>query len=106
MASCSADNTVKMWDLRKIMKDCNFQTFQFPDSEVLPQSVTFDYSGIYLACAGDHIRIFLAKTLEQVVLFQGHTSTSTCVQFGPDARWIASTSMDRTVKFWGFDGQE
>ena len=98
MASSSEDNSLKMWDLRKL-KD--FQTYQFPDSEVMPQCVNFDFSGVYLLAAGDHLRVFTAKSLEQVALYTGHTGPSTFAKFGPDATWIASTSMDRTLKFWG-----
>ena len=53
MASASADNTLKMWDLRKL-KD--LMTYQFPESDIVPQSINFDYSGVYLIAAGDHIR--------------------------------------------------
>ena len=57
MGSCGADNTVKVWDLRKIAKaSCELQSYKLPDSEVMPEKVVFDHSGIYLACAGDHTR--------------------------------------------------
>jgi len=102
MASASADNTLKMWDLRKL-KD--LMTFQFPESDVVPQSVNFDYSGVYLICAGDHIRTFVTKSLEQIGVYTAHTGVSTCAKFGPDATWFASTSMDRSLKFWGLKEQ-
>jgi pre-mRNA-processing factor 19 len=98
MASASGDNSLKMWDLRRLKE---FQSYQFPDSEVVPQSVNFDYSGVYLLCAGDHLRVLVTKSLEQIGLYAGHAGVSTCAKFGPDAHWFASTSMDRTLKFWG-----
>jgi len=102
MASASADNSLKMWDLRKL-KDFStpLQSFQFPESDVSPQSVNFDHSGVFLVCAGDHIRVFVSKSLEQIGLYTGHTGVSTAAKFGPDSLWFASTSMDRTLKFWG-----
>jgi pre-mRNA-processing factor 19 len=102
MASASADNTLKMWDLRKL-KD--LMTYQFPESDVVPQSVNFDYSGVYLIAAGDHIRTFVTKSLEQIGVYTAHTGVSTCAKFGTDATWFASTSMDRSLKFWGLKEQ-
>jgi pre-mRNA-processing factor 19 len=95
-----------MWDLRKIAKnDCNLQTYKLPESSVAPEKVIFDHSGIYLACAGDHVRVFVAKFLKPIVTLQGHTGVSTDVKFGPDSKFLASTSMDRTLRFWGLGSE-
>ena len=60
MGSCGSDNVVKMWDLRKIAKsEGEMQSFKLPDSDITPEKVVFDHSGIYLACAGDHVRFVM-----------------------------------------------
>mmetsp|Transcript_20728 Transcript_20728/g.58334 ORF Transcript_20728/g.58334 Transcript_20728/m.58334 type:complete len:484 (+) Transcript_20728:188-1639(+) len=98
MASASADNTVKMWDLRKL-KD--FATATLTDSDNTPQRVTFDHSGVYLAVAGQDVRVFVAKTLKDVAVYNAHKALVSDVAFGPDARWLVSTSMDRSLKIFG-----
>ena len=46
-------------------------------------------------------RIFVAKTFEEVAHYPGHSNLVTDVKFGPDALWLASTSMDASLKIWG-----
>ena len=48
-------------------------------------------------------RVFVAKTLKPVVTLSGHAGASTDVKFGPDSQFLATTSMDRTLRFWGLD---
>jgi len=95
MATASSDSTVKLWDLRKL-KD--LKTFQLPDGSAA--KVSFDYSGVYLASAGENIRVFSAKNLETVHVYEAHTSRVTDVKFSRDAKSFFSTSMDRTLKIW------
>jgi len=97
LASSAQDNALKLWDLRGPK---NINTMQM-DSHVL--SLDFDYSGKYLAAAiGREIRTFTSKPPnDHVVTLDDHTSDVTCVKWGKDAQFLVSTSMDRTLKFWG-----
>ncbi len=54
MATASADNTVRLWDLRG-GKVLNFKTFEFENDYGL-KAVRFDHSGGYLAIAGKDVR--------------------------------------------------
>jgi pre-mRNA-processing factor 19 len=36
-------------------------------------------------------------------VFNDHTATATGVRFGRHAQWLASTSMDRTLKLYGIE---
>lgn len=48
-------------------------------------------------------RIYLCKQWQELCVFNDHTSLATGVRFGANADYLASTSMDRTVKFYGLD---
>jgi len=96
LASSAADNLLKLWDLRGPK---NINTLQM-DSNVL--SLDFDYSGKYLvAGTGSEIRIFTSKPTDHLKTLADHIAEVTCVRWGKDAQFMVSTSMDRTLKFWG-----
>ncbi len=44
--------------------------------------------------------VFVVKEWTQLAALGGHTGPVTCVKFGPDASFLASTSLDRSLKFW------
>jgi len=102
LASCSQDNSVKVWDLRG---PSNITTLNL---DVTPQAIHYDYSGVYLAVAsGREIGIFIetrqenVKDLQHIKTLDDHSDIVTDVKFGPDAQFLVSTSLDRTVKLWG-----
>jgi len=101
LASCSQDNSVKVWDLRG---PTNITTLNL---DVTPMSMHYDFSGVYLAvAAGREVRIFIetrdnnVRNLQHIKNLDDHTDTVTGVRFGPDAKFLVSTSMDKTVKLW------
>lgn len=96
LATGSADSTVKLWDLRKQ------QCFHTIDLEKNPANcVEFDYSGTYLAVgAGNSIRVYMGKTFTHVSNFNQHTDLVTDVKWGADAQFLASTSLDKSMKIW------
>jgi len=97
LATSAQDNLLKLWDLRGPK---NINTLQM-DSNVL--SLDFDYSGKYLvAGTGREIRLFTSKPPnDHLMTLDEHTADVTCVKWGKDAKFLVSTSMDRTLKFWG-----
>jgi pre-mRNA-processing factor 19 len=95
LASGGSDGTVRLWDLRKLK---NFKNLNMEGGGVV-SSVTFDHSGSYLACGGNDIRVFVVKQWEEIAAFKAHTSAVTGVRFGKHAQFLASTSMDRSLKF-------
>ena len=61
-----------------------------------------DYSGQYLACGGSKgIVVYESKTWGVVAtLANCHSNSVTGLRFGPDATFLASTSKDRSLKFF------
>ncbi|SBT34607.1 pre-mRNA-processing factor 19, putative (PRPF19) [Plasmodium ovale wallikeri] len=98
LASCSKDNTIKLWDLRKAL---SFQTIEL---EKTPNFITFDYSGKYLSvAAGNDINIYNFETKNEVTLvntLSSHTDTVTQTCFGSRTSYLLSSSIDKTVKLW------
>jgi len=103
LASCSEDNTIKEWDLRGPK---NITTLDF---DLTPAALQYDTSGLYLGVAvGHEIRIFNESKSKETNLremlhvksLDGHTDEVTDFKFGPDVKFIVSTSLDKNVKIW------
>lgn len=98
LATAAEDACVKLWDLRKLK---NFKTLQLDDGYEI-KDLCFDQSGTYLAVAGTDVRVYLCKQWQELKVFNDHTAMATGVRFGRHAQYIASTSMDRTLKLYGY----
>lgn len=84
---------VKIWDLRKL------KTLQTLDAAA--QSVSFDYTGAFLAAgAGKDVNVYHTKTWDVVATYKGHSGAVTGVAWAPNASYLTSTSMDRSLKFF------
>uniref|UniRef100_A0A8D8R9D0 Pre-mRNA-processing factor 19 n=1 Tax=Cacopsylla melanoneura TaxID=428564 RepID=A0A8D8R9D0_9HEMI len=96
LATAADENCVKLWDLRKLK---NFKTIQLdPGYEI--RDLCFDHSGTYMAVAGTDVRVFLCKQWQELANFNDHTAMVTGVRFGAHAHYLASSSMDRTLKLY------
>ncbi len=75
-----------------------------------PAACAFDYSGKYVAVAGADVRVFSVSGKQQqqqqqmvgqpLAVLTAHSAPVTDVKFGAHARHLASTSLDRTLKFF------
>ena len=65
-------------------------------------SVEFSLDGQYLAAAtkDGFIRLWQAKTAQQLQEWQAHQNNATAVSFSHDSRYLATGSWDGTVKLW------
>nr|CAG4644702.1 EOG090X0489 [Leptodora kindtii] len=99
LATAAEDSCVKLWDLRKLK---NFKTIQLDDGYEV-KDLCFDQSGTYLALAGTDVRVYLCKQWETLKTFNDHTALAMGVRFGNHAQYIASVSMDRTLKVYGLE---
>ena len=57
-----------------------------------------DQSATYLAVAGSDVRVYRCKEWTDVATFVDHSAAVTGVRFGPNATFLVTSSMDRTVK--------
>jgi WD40 repeat protein len=97
VASGSADNTVKLWDIS--MGIC-FLTLRGHTLDVY--SVAFSSDGKLLVSGSEDntVKVWDTKTGECVHTLSGHTSWVHGVAFSPDAKLIASVSGDNTCRLW------
>jgi len=96
LATAAEDACIKLWDLRKLK---NFKTLQLDEGYEI-KDLCFDQSGTYLAVAGTDIRVYICKLWQELKVFNDHTAMATGVRFGRNAQFIASASMDRTLKLY------
>lgn len=96
LATSADDSVVKLWDLRKLK---NFKTITLEDRFEV-KSLSFDQSGTYLAVGGSEVQIYLVKQWELLKTFAEHSGLVTGVKFGRHAQFVASTGMDRHLKFY------
>lgn len=97
LATSADDSVVKLWDLRKLK---NFKTIALDDRYEV-KSLCFDQSGTYLAVAGTDVRVYLCKQWQELKVFNDHTALATGVRFGQNGTFLASASMDRSLKVFG-----
>lgn len=97
MASAGEDGYARLWDLRKLT---NFDNL--PIGEGAASSVAFDFSGSYLAAGGKNCtKVFAVKTWGELATYDGYGGSVTGLKFGKSAGFLATCSMDRTVRFYG-----
>ncbi|UIZ28629.1 hypothetical protein KXD40_009411 [Peronospora effusa] len=106
LASGSEDGVLKLWDLRKAT---SFYELDLKKEEPKLKlgaihAISFDASGSYLAVASAQSVQVLAEVSkncwEVVKSFSDHKAAVTGVQFAQDSSFLASTSMDRSLKIY------
>ncbi len=80
----------------------------FPGSAAPVSSVAFSQDGRHLAAAGGDrvVRLWDARTRQELHTFRGHTDWVTSVAFSPDGHFVVSAGVDRAVKVWELGGGE
>ncbi|GKZ98611.1 hypothetical protein AnigIFM59636_004455, partial [Aspergillus niger] len=100
LASCSADETIRLWDLTasEITQNHNSDSFEPP-----PQIMTFSPDGLFLASGSYEspvVRIWnvtegtIAWTLDE------HSAAINSLAFSPDNRILATCSADNSACLW------
>jgi len=66
--------------------------------------VSWSRDGCLVACGGSPVvRVYDSKTRRLVHIFLGHTRPVTETAFSPDGNWLASSSLDGSVRLWNLE---
>jgi len=98
LASVSSWNgNIRFWNM-------NTQIEEFvlnDDNKTHIHSIDFSPDNRLLAVASsDNISLWDIKKRKKIYVFKGHTSTVNNVKFSPNGRWIASASLDQSIRIW------
>jgi WD40 repeat protein len=100
LASASADNTIKLWNL-----DTKKEITILTRHRAAVNSVSFSPDGKTLASASADktIKLWNLDTKKEITTLKGHISKIWSVTFSPDGKTLASASADKTIKLWNLD---
>lgn len=97
LATAADDAVIKLWDLRKLK---NFRSIDLGERYQV-NDLCFDQSGTYLAVAGTDARVYHCKQWQDLVILKEHGDVATGIRFGKDSTFLASSSMDRSLRIYG-----
>jgi WD40 repeat protein len=101
LASASADNTIKLWDI----KGNYINTLKGHEDKVYSIYFSSDGEKIISVSADKTIKLWSCSTGEEIKTFCGHKEWVNYATFSPDDQYIASASNDNTIRIWDINGK-
>ncbi|MGQ1911223.1 WD40 repeat domain-containing protein [Marinifilum sp. RC60d5] len=103
IATCSWDDTIKIWEPKKLKETKKILAHNFGVNDVLflPNNETV------ISCGKDEkIKIWDIKSKAQLGQFDGHKHWVEAITFNSSKNILASGSCDNTIKIWDIDKQD
>jgi WD40 repeat protein/serine/threonine protein kinase len=93
---------LRNWEWRYLKRTCTGGIFTLYGHIGSVSSVAFSADGTVLAssCSDKTVKIWDARTGQEIRTLKGHAQGVTSVTFSPDGALLASGSIDNTVKLW------
>ena len=95
--SCSADNTIKIWD---VTTGQEIHTLQGHTAAVNAIAITSDDTKIVSCSADNTIKIWDVTTGQEIHTLQGHTAAVNAIAITSDDTKIVSGSLNNDLKLW------
>jgi pre-mRNA-processing factor 19 len=105
LAASTSNSVVVLWDFRKVNEPLAVLTMSgVPAAKAVPiNDIAFDGYGNYLAIGMDTVRLWNWRERTELATLGSHIGPVTGVAWGADAKWLASSSLDKTVRFYGME---
>mmetsp|Transcript_7362 Transcript_7362/g.10849 ORF Transcript_7362/g.10849 Transcript_7362/m.10849 type:complete len:505 (+) Transcript_7362:61-1575(+) len=101
VATCGADQTVRVYDLRALKKRDGSESVVSMTKNDVVNDVSFDNSGMYLAMsAGNVVDIYQTKQWNQLTSLTAQEGSVTALGWGKNAHAIAVASEDRGLHLY------
>ncbi|MEG5014507.1 MULTISPECIES: WD40 repeat domain-containing protein [unclassified Microcoleus] len=97
LASGSADNTIKLWD---VTTGKEIRTLQGHSNSVVSNSFSPDSKILASGSDDNTIKLWDVTTGKEIRTLKGHSKGVLSVSFSPDGKTLASGSGDKTIKLW------
>jgi WD40 repeat protein len=97
LASASADQTIKLWD---VATNKQIQTINGLDGSVSCIAYSPDGKRLAAGLSRGRVRIWDAATSTTIRTIRAHANAVTALAFSPDSNRLASASKDKTAKIW------
>lgn len=97
MVTGSADNTVKVWDIRM-----RRNIYTIPAHNNLVSRAQIDPTGEYMVTSSydNTLKLWTTTGWQPLKILEGHDMKVMSVDISPNGHWISSTCYDRTFKLW------